>query len=119
MRNRPQETLRQLCDLFPDFQKQWEEEEAPQEDGLVDGVYYEWTHHAVLRQFLESFAEHHNSFTEAQLRGLGDWFNNAVIQEDEIENAVVTCFLEHIRQVRIDRALAPYLSPTAKQKARA
>jgi hypothetical protein len=119
MRHRPQETLRQLSSLFPDFQKQWAEEEAPPEDGLVDGVYYEWTHHAVLRQFLEFFAQHHNSFTEAQLRGLGDWINSAVTQEGEIENAVATCFLEHMRQVRLDRVLVPYLSRVAKQKARA
>ena len=119
MPHRPQETLRQLSEVFPDFPKQWEEEGAPAEDGLVDGVYYEWTHHAVLSQFLAFFAQRHNSFTEGQLRRLGDWINKAVRQEDEIENAVGTCFLEHMRQVRIDRVLAPYLSPAAKHKARA
>lgn len=119
MRQRPQETLLQLCELFPTFRDEWAEENAPPEDGLFDGVYYEWTHHAVLSAFLGFFAQHHDAFTEVQLRRLGDWINNAVTNDDEIENAVATCFLEHMRQVRINRILAPYLSRQAKQKARA
>ena len=118
MRRRPQETLRQLCELFPAFNDEWAEENAPPEDGLVDGVYYEWTHHAVLSAFLAYFVRHQDVFTEIQLRRLGDWINNAVTNDDEIENAVATCFLEHMRQVRINRCLAPYLSRMAKDKAR-
>jgi hypothetical protein len=118
MRQRPQETLRQLCEIFPAFHDEWAEEDAPPEDGLVDGVYYEWTHHAVLGAFLGYFARNHDAFTELQLRRLGDWINNAVTNYDEIENAVATCFLEHMRQVRIDRVLAPHLSRIAKGKAR-
>jgi len=118
MRQRPQETLLQLGELFPAFNDEWAEENAPPEDGLVDGVYYEWTHHAVLSVFLEYFVRHQDVFTEIQLRRLGDWINNAVTNDDEIENAVATCFLEHMRQVRINRILAPYLSRMAKDKAR-
>lgn len=118
-RPRPQETLRQLSMLFPTFGIQWEQENAPPEDGLVDGVYYEWTHHAVLRRFLEFFSPHPGAFTEEQLRLLGDWINDAVTRDDDLENAVSTCFLEHMHHVRIDRLLGPYLSRKAKDKARA
>jgi hypothetical protein len=38
------------------------------------------------------------------------------VEENEIENAVATCFLEHMHQVRIDRVLAPYLSRARKEK---
>ncbi len=48
MRQRPQETLRQLSEIFPGFSEWWKDEDAPPEDGLVGGVYYEWTHHAVM-----------------------------------------------------------------------
>ena len=48
----------------------------------------------------------------------GNWINNAATKDDAIENAVATCFLEPMRQVRINRILAPYLSRMAKDKAR-
>jgi len=113
---RPQETLRQLCEVFPSFGIWWEQEEAsPPEDGLVDGVYYEWTHHAVLRQFLSYFSTNHESFTERQLQRFGAWVDNAIAQKGDLENAVSTCFLEHARQVKINLVLAPYLSANVKR----
>lgn len=112
----PQDTLRQLCAIFPTFEASWAQEEAPQEDGLVEGVYYEWTQHAVLRSFLAYFATNRESFTPTQLRAFGKWVNQAVSVDGDLENAVSTCFLEHVRQVGINRVLAPYLSPKAKDK---
>ena len=113
---RPQDTLRKLCDVFPPFRDEWEEEGAPMEDGLVDGVYYQWTHHAVMRAFLSFFAANQGSFTETQLRRFGDWVNQVVSASDDLENAVSTCFLEHLHQVKADRLLAPYLSRQAKER---
>jgi hypothetical protein len=112
----PQETLHQLCAIFPAFEASWAEEKAPPEDGLVEGVYYEWSHHAVLRKFLEYFAMNHGSFSAKQLRVFGAWVNRAVSVNDDLENAVSTCFLEHARQVGIDRVLGPYLLSRAKDK---
>jgi hypothetical protein len=37
--------------------------EAPPEDGLVEGVYYEWTHHQVMSEFLAFFSKQHASFS--------------------------------------------------------
>lgn len=113
---RPQDTLHQLCELFPSFKEVWDEEGAPPEDGLVDGVYFEWTHHQVMRAFLSYFSANHQSLTERQLQQFSSWVNNAVSTDDELENAVSTCFLEHAQQVRINRVLAPYLSRRAKDK---
>jgi hypothetical protein len=40
MQQRPQETLRQLCEIFPDFEEWWKIVESPPPgDGLVDGVF--------------------------------------------------------------------------------
>ncbi len=116
---RPQETLQQLCGIFPSFSTWWDqgEDAPPPEDRLVDGVYYEWTHHAVLRQFLLHFSMNHESFTQQQLRQFGAWVDNAIAAKGDPENAVCTCFLEHARQVKINRVLAPYLSPNAKRYA--
>jgi hypothetical protein len=115
-RQRPQDTLSQLCEMFPAFKAEWDKEEAPPEDGLVEGVYYEWSHHAVLSAFLVYFARTHPSFSEKQLRHFGDWVDRAVSIDDDLENAVSTCFLEHTRQRRINRVLAPYLARRAKDK---
>jgi len=114
----PHETLTQLCTIFPAFVASWAEEEAPATDGLVDGVYYEWTHHAVLRNFLEFFASNRESFTAKQLHTFGEWVNHAVSKEDELENAISTCFLEHAKQIGINRVIGPYLSAKAKGKSR-
>ena len=57
MQQRPQETLRQLCEIFPDFDEWWKIRESPSpEDGFVDGVFYQWTHHRVMQEFLMYFA---------------------------------------------------------------
>ena len=118
MTQRPQETLRQLCDIFPSFQAWWADEGAPPEDTLVDGVFYKWTHHAVLRAFLEFFARNHATSSEKQMRAVGDWINRSVSVEDDLGNAVSTCFLEHVRQVGVTRLLWPYLSTAARNKSR-
>ena len=98
----PQETLRQLCALFPTFSEWWENEEAPPaEDGLVDGIYYEWTHHRILQEFLIYFGMNHHLFDEKHLRTLGSWLNAAVSGGGVLENAVSTCFLEHTHQVEV------------------
>ena len=43
----------------------------------------------------------------------------AVDQGGVLENAVATCMLEHLHQVRCDRALRPFLSPAARERMRA
>lgn len=113
----PQETLSQLCAIFPDFEASWAEEEAPSENGLVDGVYYEWTHHAVIQSFLAYFSCHQEQFTDKQLGAIGMWIDRAVSDDDDLENAVSTCFLEHARQAGVNRILWPHLSRKARDKA--
>ncbi len=112
----PKDTLGQLCEIFPSFKDAWDKEGAPPDDGLVDGVYYKWTHHHIMSAFLDYFSVCHHSFNEQQLRQFGNWVNSAATSDDDLENAVSTCFLEHSRQVSINRVLAPYLSLRAKAK---
>jgi len=117
--DRPQETLAQLCALLPSFSESWARENVPAQDGWVDGVHYEWSHHHVMRIFLEHFAEHHAELSEKQLKRIGSWLTQAVSSDSALENAVSTCFLEHMRDVGIERILKPHLSPEARRKSHA
>ena len=112
---RPQDILRELIAIFPSFETWWAEAEGtvPAEDGLVDNVYYEWTYHRILQECLVYFGTNTAQFSKAQLEGFGSWVNSAIATEDVLENAVSTCFLEHMDQVQVDGILSPYLSKAA------
>jgi hypothetical protein len=75
--------------------------------------------HRVMREFLGWFAADARSCEPAVLAQLGRFLDEMVAIDDALENAVVTCFLEHLRQVRVNRVLAPYLAQATKQKMRA
>jgi hypothetical protein len=64
--------------------------------------------------FAQYFGANHRAFSAKQLRRLGEWLSASVAAGGEIENAVSTCFLEHARQLKVNRVLAPYLSRLAK-----
>ena len=100
----PAQTYEFFLALDPPFETEMEEEGPPEQ----------FTHHQVMRIFAEYFAANHRSFSEKQLRALGDWLSDAVAAGGEIENAVSTCLLEHSRQLKVNRVLAPYLSRQAK-----
>jgi hypothetical protein len=75
--------------------------------------------HMVMREFCSHYSCCQEQFSAEQLRSLGDIVNEAVTIDDDLENAIATCFLEHLHQVRGYKALAPYLSSAAKAKTHA
>src|SRR5213083_2662262 len=77
------------------------------------------TYHSVLREFTCFFGAELASFTEAQLRALGDLVSTAVAAGGSLENAFGTCLLEHLQQIRASRVLRPYLSELARERAHA
>ena len=103
-----QETVDFLVRLDPAFETELEVEEPE-----------ELNHHLVMRRFASYFAANHNAFSARKLRSLGEWLNAAVAAGGNLENAVSTCFLEHSRQLKVNRVLAPYLSQQAKRASRA
>jgi hypothetical protein len=112
MSNRPEspELLRlQLGLLLPSFIADCEDPNPlpPEEDEPE-------TFHRVMREFMYSFSNATNSLSPAQLHKIGNLINEAVERNDNLENAVVTCFLEHLHQVRALKVLWPYLSPKAR-----
>jgi len=93
-----------LFKIFPSFVNEWEED---QED---------LTLHGVLLMFTDYFGKREEPFSEKQISKLATFINDSVVNDDELENAISTCFLEHLRQIRADRRLLPYLSKLAKKK---
>ena len=108
----PEEVLRYLCAVFPSFQEWWK-------DGGPEPLDTELGFHRIMAEFIQFFGTHHNSFSEKQLQRFGNWVNDAVLIDGPLENAISTCFLEHMHQVKINQALAPYLSRAAKDKSHA
>ena len=79
----------------------------------------ELTDHRVMMIFAQYFGANHGSFSDKQLQRLGEWINTAVITGGKLENAIATCFLEHAKQLKVNRTLAPYLSEMAKRRTHA
>jgi hypothetical protein len=77
------------------------------------------TLHSVMSPFTQFFGGHQSASTDKQLKALSALLNDAVSVDDELENAVSTCFLEHLRQIRSYKVLVPYLSAMAKRKTHA
>jgi len=100
----PQELREWLVTVFPSFQKEWDEEEDCH------------SLHQVFMLFAPYFGSNAQAFTEIQLTALGDLINRAVRNDDDLENAISTCFLEHLHQVNPDKVMSPHLSNQAKRK---
>jgi hypothetical protein len=68
--------------------------------------------HTVVIEFSSSFDA--SASTQSQLTGLASLMSLCVAAKDELENAVGTCFLEHLRQLDRRRILWKYLSPDVR-----
>jgi len=75
--------------------------------------------HSVMADFLVWFGRYGRELDARALQRIASFLDEAVVLNDNLENAVSTCFLEHLRQVQGHQALAPYLSRSVKSKLRA
>jgi len=73
--------------------------------------------HCVMQDFTVYLGEHVSSLSHQQLTALGEVIDDAVSVEDDLENAVSTCLLEHLDQIDCLTKLAPFLSSRAKTAA--
>ena len=101
-----------LCDVVPAFLDDWDDDDPLDNEDPV-------AFHRVMREFTCSFGKAASSLSETQLRGLGDLINVSVAVTDDLENAVSTCFLEHLHQVHALKPLWPYLSARARAECHA
>jgi hypothetical protein len=106
----PQELSASLEAIFPEFGS---------EDLLQDADTSNYGLHTVMRHFTEYFGTEGSTASERQLRALGGLIDEAVAVDDQLENAVSTCMLEHLRQIKAYKTLSPFLSSKAKQRTHA
>jgi len=107
------ESLRDcLAEVVPTFLRDWTDDDPRDDDDPV-------TFHRVMREFTYFFGKAASSLSAVHLPRLGALVNASVEVADDLENAVATCFLEHLHQVHALKALWPYLSPRARAECHA
>ena len=104
----PHGLLSALRDRFPSF---------GDEELWVDVLGGDADLHTVMREFSSYFEA--PAAEPSQLAGLASLISQCVAVPDELENAVGTCFLEHLRQTDRCGTLWKCLSPDVKAYVRA
>lgn len=94
----PEQLLDALVGIVPIFRDEWEADESPE------------SVHGVMLRFTVFFGIHASSSTPGELRRLGDMINRAVASGGLLANAMETCFLEQLHQIRARKTLRPYLA---------
>lgn len=101
--------LNDLVGIFPEFSDYWRAE-------IGEDEFPSSSLHAVYMSFLPFLA--HTNPTPKQWQLIADHFSEAVAVGGDRENAVATCVLEHLHQVRLNRLLRPLLSQEARTHVR-
>jgi hypothetical protein len=106
--------LARLADIFPSFTAELAreiEEEMHAQGGSVPGKPSAHAVYILLFDFLQSA-----QVTNDQLRKFSSLINDAVAEGGLAENAVSTCFLEHLHSSPWGKPLWPLLSPASKAR---
>lgn len=74
------------------------------------------TLHSLFQDFIYFYGKHQSTFEKKQLQHLAEFIDSAIEIQDDLENAVSTCFLEHLRQINAEKALKPLLTQSAKER---
>ena len=104
------DVLHSVIFIFPEFQNEWENANPYINE---DGSY---SLHSVYMVLLPYVSARKANFGDKQLKQLASLINDAVTAGDNSENAVSTCFLEHVYQVDLDSVLKPLLNGEAKAR---
>ncbi|MDR2016956.1 MAG: hypothetical protein LBP90_05070 [Burkholderiales bacterium] len=107
----PEELSALLVTIFPTFSGSLEGLESS--DTYRDGASF----HALMTEFTCFFGKGASSFSGRQLAQLSEFLVLASKQSGPLENAIDTCFLEHIRQIKVDKLLAPWLAKAKEKQA--
>ena len=99
-----------LARLFPSFAEEAEDPtEWPPEAG-------EFTFHTVMFNFTPFFGKEIERFSSKQLAEFGKFLHAVSLTTGSLENAVSTCFLEHTRQIKVNKRLQPWITAARSKK---
>ncbi len=104
------ELVGDISRVFPEFQAYWLAETA-------DDEFPSESLHSVYQSLLPFLGA--ISPSPSQWKYLADLLSREVAAGGDRENAVDTCILEHLHQVKLNRILRPLLSPAARSMVRA
>ena len=105
----PRNLLASITAIFPAFEEEWNFHVEPDEPVSF---------HSVFSAFLQFFGTAAKSASDRQLAAIAAIINQAAEAEPVLENAVDTCFLEHLQQIKATGYLRPHLNRTAREKLR-
>jgi hypothetical protein len=74
----------------------------------------ERTLHSVFFEFAPYFSRHVDSFSDKQLEKFGKLLHAALQTNGQLENALSTCFLEHVRQLKVSKQVRRLLRKAAR-----
>ncbi len=95
----PAELESQLAGIFPAFSVEFD----PDED-------YPATYHSVLLfHFNPFFGKNIETFAPKQLKAFAELVTRCSAMPGDLENAFGTCFLEHTKQMQVNKHLGKYL----------
>ena len=97
-----------LVSIFPTYAELLKQDKEDQE--------WEYSMHSLFRDFIHYFSENIKEMDSKQLKKMANFINEAVEIDDDLENAISTCFLEHLYQVNAVKQIKPMLSKLAKGK---
>ena len=100
--------LKFYFELFPDFENIWNSE---------DNLFREnenFTAHGVCVEFSHFFQENHADFSKDQLKILFEEIEKISIKDDEIKNAIYTCFLEIVATTESSKFAKSFMGTIAK-----
>jgi hypothetical protein len=100
----PSELVAALSGIFPTFAVQRDPDD--EDDLTFHGVF--------LFAFNPFFGKHIGEFTSQQLRAFSQLLARCLAVPGSLANAVDTCFLEHTRQIKVNRQLNGFLKEALK-----
>ena len=112
MINTPQKIAEKLIQIFPEFEKEWDEGESYGYDG---GGY---SFHVIFMTFAPIAHKILATASGKQIITFCSLINEMVANGGEEGNAIATGLLEHASQVGIRKILLPHLSQEAKKEIR-
>ena len=111
---RKQELLARFIEFAPEFAEQWNSDSNCFRD--KDGSY---TYHGVCAEFSHFFRDNYSMISDETLDELFEFIEQHLVTtdkaENDLDNALCTCFLENISSEPCGEAAKPFMRAKARQ----